>query len=218
VDYSGSVFAEYIGVRLLKPVSRSALLQKFSLPQQADATTTNDEGQLSEIFGGQSLLALTYATGEASSGVTVIHYYSMEFFRRELHLAQGKPDVPALNANVTSLLFFGDDARETALKNVDKRVYRTRFSQSETAHVTFVISLEHPAPDRRIQIAFGTKWYDSKRMLAEGTVQLYVQAKEAASVFADTFDPTAGSLEVGIYRVEILFNGQLVATGSFEVY
>jgi hypothetical protein len=69
-----------IEVYLLKPVSRSALIQKFSLPQQGDAKRTNAAGRLVEYFGGPTLLVFTYATGEEGSGVTSIGYYSRELF------------------------------------------------------------------------------------------------------------------------------------------
>lgn len=78
----GSSLVESIEIHFLKPISRSALLQKFTLPQQADARKTDAEGRLVEYFGGSALLALTYASAEATNGVSHIGYYSPELFEK----------------------------------------------------------------------------------------------------------------------------------------
>ena len=80
---AGAVIIERIEIYLLQPVSRAALLQRFSLPQQADAQKTNSEGKLVEFFGS-ALLALTYANTDATSGVTNIGYLSRELFAATL--------------------------------------------------------------------------------------------------------------------------------------
>src|SRR5437867_1600031 len=52
---AGSPIVERIKVYLLKPITRAALIQKFSLPQQADAIKKmTEEGKLAEYFGGSS--------------------------------------------------------------------------------------------------------------------------------------------------------------------
>src|SRR5947207_7610311 len=92
VEYgSGSSLIERVDVYFLKPISRSALIQKFSLPQQPNAKTTDAEGKLVEYFGGRVLLALTYATSEANSGVSGMGYYSKPLFDSAVAKLSRKP-------------------------------------------------------------------------------------------------------------------------------
>jgi hypothetical protein len=82
VEYrNGSEIVERIEVYFLKPLSRPALVQQFGLPQAADKKA-NAGGALVEYFGGASLLALTYASTEPSSGISHIGYYSRELFQK----------------------------------------------------------------------------------------------------------------------------------------
>lgn len=83
VGYSaGSSLVERLEVYFVRPVSRPAMIKRFNLPQQADARKTDAEGKLVEYFGGSSLLALTYASADAASGVSHIGYYSPELFEK----------------------------------------------------------------------------------------------------------------------------------------
>lgn len=71
---------KHIEVYLPRPISRPALIQKFSLPQQSDAKKANQQGNLVEYFSGSALLALTYSTPTEIGGVISIGYYSKELF------------------------------------------------------------------------------------------------------------------------------------------
>jgi hypothetical protein len=85
VAYSaGSSLVERIEVYFLTPISRTALLKKFSLPPQADARNTNTEGKLVEGFGGTTLVVLTHESADADSGVSRMAYWSQEVFDRAL--------------------------------------------------------------------------------------------------------------------------------------
>lgn len=93
VEYgAGSDIVERVEVYFVRPVSRAALIKKFSLPQQAAATQKNPDDRLVEYFGGSSLIALTYASGDGSSGVSQVGYYS-----RQLIASVAGIDVPAPN-------------------------------------------------------------------------------------------------------------------------
>jgi len=82
VEYrNGSEIVERIEVYFLRPISRPALVQQFALPQGAEKKA-NTNGALVEYFGGESLLALTYASAESSSGISHIGYYSRDLFEK----------------------------------------------------------------------------------------------------------------------------------------
>jgi hypothetical protein len=81
---AASSLVERIEVYFLKPISRAALIKKFSLPPQPDAKNTNADGKLVEHFGGTALVVLTYELADADSGVSRMAYWSQEVFDRAL--------------------------------------------------------------------------------------------------------------------------------------
>jgi hypothetical protein len=91
VAYSGgSDLVERIEVYFPKPISRTALIQKFNLSPQADDRRTSAERKLVEYFGGGSLLTFTYASADSSSGVSHVGYYSEELFAAALEITPNR--------------------------------------------------------------------------------------------------------------------------------
>lgn len=98
IEYrAGSAVVERIEVYFLRPISRAAPLQKYSLPQRADARKANADGKPVECFGGSALLAFTYATAEESGGVASVGYYSRDLFETVSGL-QSQPRQPSIPA------------------------------------------------------------------------------------------------------------------------
>ncbi|MBI3669366.1 MAG: hypothetical protein HY237_06280 [Acidobacteria bacterium] len=87
----GSGVVERIEVHFLEPIVRSALLEQLSLPASPEVQRTNKEGKLVEYYGGSALLALTYASSEASSGVASLGYYSRELFENAASGSRADP-------------------------------------------------------------------------------------------------------------------------------
>jgi hypothetical protein len=98
VRYDGSSVVERLEVYFLKPISRSALLQKYSLSERADARKANAEGKPVEFFGGSALLAFTYATADESRGVATVGYYSGDLFENVSGVQQSQARQPSLPA------------------------------------------------------------------------------------------------------------------------
>ena len=98
VEYSGSSVVERIEVYFIKPVTRSALLQKFNLPRQSDARQTNANRQTVESFGGSDLMVLTYATMEESDGIASIGYYSRNLFENVVGKTSGGRSISSVTA------------------------------------------------------------------------------------------------------------------------
>lgn len=96
VRYSeSSSLVEQVDVHFLKPISRSALIAKFNLPQQASAQTVTEDGKRVEYFGDRALLALTYASSDTSSGASQIAYYSRDFFQNAVARITNRPGTPS---------------------------------------------------------------------------------------------------------------------------
>ena len=80
IEYRSNI-VDRVEVYFVKPISRRALLQQFSLPQSSEKSASTN-GKLIEYFGGTSLLALTYATTDTASGISNVGYFSPELFER----------------------------------------------------------------------------------------------------------------------------------------
>ena len=79
--YTNDDIVDIINVDLLKPVSRSGLVQKFKLPAKPDSRKVEilwdgTDHTLKECFGGGALLCLHYAGEDDASGVQWIQYHS----------------------------------------------------------------------------------------------------------------------------------------------
>jgi hypothetical protein len=98
VEYrSGSDLVDRIEVYFVRPISRQALLQQFSLPQTSDKKASAGD-KLIEYFAGTSMLALTYASADTSGGISNIGYYSSELFERAsgIRTEVSKPVTPSV--------------------------------------------------------------------------------------------------------------------------
>lgn len=210
-----------IYVYLSKPVARQALIQKLMLPQQPDFKKTGENGFLHEFFGGQALLFLVYESTEVDSGVKLILYNSKEVFESILKKFRGEPAIPSLNANVTMLRFYSDDAQNAAYNNAEKRVYQDRFSKSQTARISWELDIQFPPPGRRIPYTIETNFYNWQGTLLDKQMSpgCYIEASWTTAACSNSKGwETPGKWPIGIYKVELLIDGQKVITGSFEVY
>jgi TonB family protein len=99
---AGTSVVERLEVHFLKPISRSALIKQFNLPQQAEAKTTDTEGKLVEYFGDPSLLALNYTSADPGDGVNRISYYSRSLFASAVGQKPPDTDGDILNEKAIS--------------------------------------------------------------------------------------------------------------------
>jgi hypothetical protein len=128
-DGPGSILVEFradgvvdrIERRFLKPISRAAIIRSLGLPDTPEEQGTNRDGKLVEYFGDVKTLALTYASGEARSGVISVGYYSMESFESGLAKARN-PTVQFDPATCRDLYFWAQAERDAAkrAKNVGR--------------------------------------------------------------------------------------------------
>lgn len=89
VEYDTTLsVVERIEVSFLKPITRSALIQKFELSQALEASKTNSEGKLTEYYGS-SFVVLTFASSDQTSGVSRIGYLSRSSFARSSGKSNG---------------------------------------------------------------------------------------------------------------------------------
>jgi len=220
IEKQDSDVVDEIEIDLPKPISRAALIKKFGLPQQPDLKKTFDDGSLEEFFGGEALLILIYESAGTDSGVKRICYDRKEMFEAYLRQHTRNIDVPLLNASVTAIRFYSEDAQGTAFKDIVKRVYGIRFPKDQTARIAWELEFRYPAPGRTIPFTVEANFYDLQgTRLGKGTVSCHIEASWTVSTChgAQGWD-TPGKWPIRVYRVEFLINGQKAASGSFEVY
>lgn len=130
VEYSASSVVERIEVYFIKPVTRSAILQKFNLPPQSDARKTNADRKPMECFGGSDLMVLTYATMEESGGIASIGYYGRNLFENVVGKTGGGRSTSPVAGGSRSTCF-GDDAGMASTNRSEHFLWAQRQSVAE---------------------------------------------------------------------------------------
>jgi len=140
---AGSAVAERIDVYLLQPVLRSALIQKFNLPESPAAKGTNAEGKVQEFFGEPKFLVFIYASAEATSGVTALGYYSRELFARTVPGGPKQPEGGAYigpsSGTIPAKLLL-KEGTEVPLQFADKLSSKT-VAEGDSVHLTLAEDL-----------------------------------------------------------------------------
>jgi tRNA A-37 threonylcarbamoyl transferase component Bud32 len=126
-------------------------------------------------------------------------------------------DIPSLQANVSELRFFEGPY---TMPPHDERQYTTRFASSSTRYINYELNLEFPEPGRYIEFQVEAVYYQPDGSeLTSFTADYHLEADWTTSWHAKGWgwdDP--GQWSVGTYYVELYVDGQLIATGAFEVY
>jgi hypothetical protein len=125
---------------------------------------------------------------------------------------------PSLSARVTKIQFFESGRSETELRQ--KRVYEGRFLQAAARTVYTEIRLEYPQPGKRID--FNTTLVCFRENGTTFRIEEYRGRIDAdwtsSSHWIGIGNHSPGGWDAGIYKVDVLINGDKVATGSFEIY
>jgi hypothetical protein len=134
--------------------------------------------------------------------------------------------IPLLNGYVTTLQFYESGYNGLPL---DQRVYDQRFARETTRYIWNELTLEYPAPGRRVDFKLTVIYYrdtgaGSWEELHRYPVDTYVEGDWTWSYYDSGYgfnDP--GTWQVGLYLVEIYFEGlgsdsQLIASKQFEIY
>jgi predicted Ser/Thr protein kinase len=126
-------------------------------------------------------------------------------------------DIPSLRADITDLRFFEGPYNLPAR---DERTYATRFARSEARYINYELNLKFPAPGERKDFQVEAVYYQPDGSeLARFAADYHVEADWTTSWHAKGWgwdDP--GKWPTGMYQAELYVDGQVIATGSFEVY
>ncbi len=122
-----------------------------------------------------------------------------------------------LNARVDSLLFFEGG---TVLPSLEERVYESRFAREESRYIYWELGLTHAPPGHRMDFSLEAVYYQS-----DGTVF----ARDAGAFFVepgwqDSYHAMGegwqapGQWPEDRYRVDLYSEGDVIATGYFDIY
>jgi serine/threonine protein kinase len=126
-------------------------------------------------------------------------------------------DIPSLQANVTDLRFFEGGYN---MPPRDERQYDTRFSSATARYINYELSLEFPAPGRQVDFQVEAVYYGPDGTeLARFTADYHLEADWTTSWHAKGWGwDNPGQWSPGTYRVELYVDGQVAASGTFEIY
>jgi hypothetical protein len=118
---------------------------------------------------------------------------------------------------IAPVLFFEGPHDLTLQKS--QRVYRTNFDHSTTRSIYWELDLRFPAPGRRIDFQVDAIWYNPDGSeLRRQTLSAYVMPAWASSWHTLGYGWAAGGhWTPGTYRVDLLFKGVRISTGSFQI-
>jgi hypothetical protein len=149
--------------------------------------------------------------------------------------------IPSLNARITALRFF--EGNPCQMPPLNQRAYRERFAKVITRDIFTELTLEYPKPERRldftIRAVYRRKAPDEevvRRKAPDGDVvsrpelKTYLPADSQRSVHSfrsheggHLICGTGGRFapikwQVSPYTVDVFINGEMVTSGSFEIY
>ncbi|MDR4497770.1 MAG: tetratricopeptide repeat protein [Candidatus Scalindua sp.] len=124
--------------------------------------------------------------------------------------------IPSMNARVAGLRFYETG---NSWKPCGKGEYGTSFSRSTTRNVNWELSLNYPSPTKKSYFTITAEYYDPHgniiiRQSKESSIQ---PGRTSSSHFHGYGWSQPGKWETGTYRVDIIVEGQKVASGSFAV-
>jgi hypothetical protein len=125
--------------------------------------------------------------------------------------------IRSINARAALLLFFEAGDKLPADTEIE---FHTRFAQRDTRHIGWVLSLRHPAPGLKIDVAVDEAWYGPDgKLVARNTTHANI---------AEDWDwsyhqgggrgwSRPGNWPAGGYRVELSVQGEKLASGTFRL-
>lgn len=123
--------------------------------------------------------------------------------------------IPDLKANVKELRLY-ESGRGT-LPN-EQRKYETIFYKSNVRYINFELNLECPPPNIRKDFKLESIWYREGKVLYNNTVDSYVESDWTGVLLTSGNGSSSyGTLETGKYRIEIKYNGKVIASKNFEI-
>ena len=126
-------------------------------------------------------------------------------------------NIPSLQANIENLRFFEAPQQQPPR---EERVYSQRFAQSEARYIYYEINLAYPEHSQAVDFALDVVYRNPDgSAFAEFTGNHRIEADWTSSWHSKGWgwdDP--GKWPVGTYGVELYVEGELIATGSFEIY
>jgi serine/threonine protein kinase len=187
-----------------------------------------DGSTLSLVVNGERLATAedaTYSSGDIALTATTYEDTPTEVFFDNLIVSQPQAEdeaystgyIPSLEASVTELRFFESGSGTVP---PEERQYATRFTGASARYINWELNLEYPAPGQRIEFAVDATYFrPDGSVLAEQSYNPYIEADWTGSnhTFGWGWDEP-NNWPVGSYRVDLVVEGDLIASNWFEIY
>jgi hypothetical protein len=124
--------------------------------------------------------------------------------------------VAPIQARATDLKFYESGVEPPPM---DQRVFRERFPSVGPEYIGWCLFLEHPAPDRRIDFTIDAVYRQpGGHVLNKQAVATHIPAGFASTYHGSGWGlGRGGRYGLGVYTVELSVNGEVIATGNFEI-
>jgi hypothetical protein len=126
-------------------------------------------------------------------------------------------DIPSLQANVTDFRFFEGGADRPAYED---RVYSDSFAQSEARYIYYELHLEYPEHGQVVDFNIDVYYLRSDgSILGQFPADHQIEADWTSSYHTWGWGwPDPGNWPVDTYTVELYIDGDLIASGDFDIY
>jgi serine/threonine protein kinase len=126
-------------------------------------------------------------------------------------------DIPSLQANVTDFRFFEGGVERPAYED---RQYSNSFARSEARYIYYELHLEYPEHGEVVDFDIEVYYYKSDgSILGQFTANHQVEADWTSSYHTWGWGwPDPGNWPVDLYLVELYIDGELIASGTFDIY
>jgi len=188
-----------------------------------DVWTADPNGTIVRYYGPPQNAAMTVDNESGGSYYALsparVALYSAELYKAATTTADEAAKNDPTQLTVRSLRFFEADTNSLPL---EQRAYRRRFSGEGTRFVSYEIMLAYPKNKLGRPITITSVWSrDGPMQPVRIVLDNNYDSAETYRIFNQGLGKDDGrgfSQRKGNWKVEIYIEGQLVATGTFEIY
>jgi Serine/threonine protein kinase len=124
-------------------------------------------------------------------------------------------DIPDLRATVKELKLF--ESGSGTLPQ-DQRIYKTTFYKSSTRYVNYELKLEFPYPESTKYFTLEIIWYKGNNLLSSRKDSFAIEKTWTNTILTGGYGNVLyGSLGAGGYKVEIKYDGKVIASQKFDI-
>lgn len=126
------------------------------------------------------------------------------------------PKYISIKAGMKRIRLFESSSQPTPY---NERTYQIRFNRKETRYIAYELTLDHRPFGRKVDFEIMAIWYGPDDKVAHKSVEKFTIGPEFSdSVCAAGWRFNGGAWTPGIYKVDLMINGNKAAWIAYEIY